>query len=343
MCDDERTSSALEEVERVAMSIIGQVDCEHGRLRAARRAHTWGLEKDKMRRMKKCAYLVMGDPGDYVTDYHLSLDAMAELGWQVNCVPWRDPSTDWNGYDAVYICTPWDYPDDPDLFLRVLAAIEASSAHLINPIALVHWSLTKTYLRDLEAKGGAIVPSIWFDEFDSTQIAGWFETLRADKIVTKPQVGTNSQHTFVLDEYVSADLLSKLEKTFANRPFFVQPFMTNVQSEGEYSLFFFGGEYSHAILKKPEQGDFRSQEEHGAEIKSVVATSKQIMAAEKLLALLEPQPTYVRADLVRDENDNYLLMELELIEPSLYLRTNAGAADRFARAFDERFQVLASK
>ena len=167
--------------------------------------------------------------------------------------------------------------------------------------------------------------------------------LRADKIVTKPQVGTNSQHTFVLDEYVSADLLSKLENTFANRPFFVQPFMSNVQSEGEYSLFFFGGEYSHAILKTPEQGDFRSQEEHGAEIKSVVATSEQIMAAEKLLALVEPQPTYVRADLVRDENDNYLLMELELIEPSLYLRTNAGAADRFARAFDERFQVLASK
>ena len=67
-----------------------------------------------MRGMKRCAYLVMEDPGDFVTDYDLSFDAMAELGWQIDCVPWRDTSVDWNAFDAVYICTPWDYPDDPD-------------------------------------------------------------------------------------------------------------------------------------------------------------------------------------------------------------------------------------
>jgi glutathione synthase/RimK-type ligase-like ATP-grasp enzyme len=293
--------------------------------------------------MKKCAYLVMEDPGEYVTDYDLSFGAMADLGWQVACVPWRDSSTDWNGYDAVYICAPWDYPDDPDLFLQVMAAIETSSAQLINPIALVHWSLAKTYLRDLEEKGGRIVPSLWFNEFDAEQIPHWFQQLGTDLIVVKPQVGTNAMHAMVLSDPVSAELESELQMTFAQRPFLVQPFMANVQNEGEYSLFFFGGEYSHAILKTPEQGDFRSQEEHGAEIRSVVATPEQVAAAEKFLALLEPQPAYVRADLVRDDEDNFLLMELELIEPALYLRTDAGSAARFARAFDERFQVLAGK
>lgn len=293
--------------------------------------------------MKNCAYLVMDEPGDYVTDYHLSFDAMAELGWNVDSVSWRNPSHDWNQYNAVYICTPWDYPDDPDLFMTTLEAIENSSAQLINPISLVRWSLAKSYLRDLAERGGAVVPSLWFDHFDAGQVSGWFERLGSGQVVIKPEVGTNSKHQFMLRDPVSHEQLETLKQVYRERPFFVQPFVSNAQTEGEYSLFFFGGEYSHAILKTPEQGDFRSQEEYGAEIKSVVATAEQVGAAEKLLALVDPQPTYVRVDLVRDDAGNYLLMELELIEPSLYLRTDAGAAGRFARAFDQRFQILTGK
>jgi glutathione synthase/RimK-type ligase-like ATP-grasp enzyme len=276
----------------------------------------------------------MDDPGDFVTDYHLSIDAMTETGWDVACVSWRNPARDWNQYDAVYICTPWDYPDDPALFLTTLEAIEASSAQLINPISLVHWSLAKTYLRDLAERGGAVVPSLWIDQFEAGQVAGWFEQFDTERVVIKPEVGTNSAHQFVLRNPVSGDQLTVLEQVYRNRPFFVQPFISNVQSEGEYSLFFFSGEYSHAILKTPEQDDFRSQEEHGADIKSVTASSRQIEAAEQLLALVEPQPTYVRVDLVRGDDGNFLLMELELIEPSLYLRTDPESAGRFARAFD---------
>jgi glutathione synthase/RimK-type ligase-like ATP-grasp enzyme len=290
--------------------------------------------------MKRCAYLVMDDPGDYVTDYDVSYDAMTELGWQVDCVPWRDPSIDWNAFDAVYICTPWDYPDDPALFLQVLETIDASQAALINPLPLVRWSVAKTYLRDLEQQGGAIVPSVWPKHFDAGDIRGWFDVLGTDKVVIKPAVGANAQHTFVLSQPVAPQLLAQLEGTFAERAFFVQPFMSNIQSEGEYSLFFFNGEYSHAILKTPEHGDFRSQEEHGADIRSVVATPEQVAAAEGILSLVDPRPTYVRVDLVRDANDDYRLMELELIEPSLYLRTNAGSARRFARAFDATFSEL---
>jgi glutathione synthase/RimK-type ligase-like ATP-grasp enzyme len=296
-----------------------------------------------MRRMKRCAYLVMEDPGDFVTDYHLSFDAMAGRGWQVDCVPWRNPSHDWSQYQAVYICTPWDYPDDPQLLMAVLESIEVSSAHLINPISLVRWSLAKTYLRDLEDRGGAIVPSLWFEHFDAHQVAGWFDHFNANRIIVKPQVGTNSQHQVVLRHPVAAEQLAELQRQYRERPFFVQPFIDSVQGEGEYSLFFFGGEYSHAILKTPAQGDFRSQEEHGAEIRSIAATEEQVAAAEKLLSMVDPQPTYVRVDLVRDARDGYLLMELELIEPSLYLRTDPGAADRFASAFDERLKVLAGK
>lgn len=290
--------------------------------------------------MMRCAYLVMDDPGDYVTDYDVSFDAMADLGWQIDCVSWRNSAIDWNTYDAVYICTPWDYPEDPTLFIRVLETIDASAAKLVNPLPLVKWTLAKTYLRDLERQGGAVVPSLWFDDLDAADVAHWFDALDSDKVVVKPGIGANAQDTFVLTPPVDADQVGALRRTFAGRSFFVQPFIANIQTEGEYSLFFFNDEYSHAILKTPGPGDFRSQEEHGATIKPVIATERQIAAARKLLALVEPQPTYVRVDLVRDEHGDYRLMELELIEPSLYLRTDPGSARRFAAAFDATVRSL---
>ncbi len=161
-----------------------------------------------------------------------------------------------------------------------------------------------------------------------------------DRVVIKPAVGANAQDTYVLTNPIKAELCDELRRVFDKRAFFVQPFMQNVESEGEYSLFFFGGEYSHAILKTPRRGDFRSQEEHGAEIKSITATKEQIDAAKNILALVEPQPVYVRADFVRDDSDNFLLMELELIEPSLYLRTDTHSPVRFARAFDAAYRII---
>ena len=290
------------------------------------------MQQDATRR---CAYLTMRDPGDFVTDYDISFDAMAALGWQVEAVTWDDPAQRWDDFDAVYICTPWDYPAKQQQFIDVLTAIDRSSAILVNDLSLVHWTLEKTYLRDLAERGAAIVPSLWHAAFDVGQVARWFESLGAGKVVVKPQVGANAQDTFVLERPVPDATLAALARIFANKPFFVQPFMQRVQTDGEYSLFFFGNEYSHAIRKVPAAGDFRTQEEHGAEILSITATAGMIDAAERILALVHPAPAYVRADFVADDADNYLLMELELIEPSLYLRTDPGAAARFAAAFDE--------
>jgi glutathione synthase/RimK-type ligase-like ATP-grasp enzyme len=115
----------------------------------------------------------------------------------------------------------------------------------------------------------------------------------------------------------------------------VQPFMPRILDEGEYSLFYFNGEYSHAILKVPAAGEFRSQEERGAEIRSVTPESLLRSRVEQAMATLHPAPLYARIDLVRDAMDDFRVMELELIEPSMYLRTEAGAPARFAQAIDD--------
>lgn len=292
--------------------------------------------------MKKVAFLTMEDMGDYVTDYHLSFTPLAELGWSVETAAWRS-AVDWDDFDAVYICTPWDYPDYMTQFLEVLERIEASRALLINDLSLVHWSLEKTYLRDVERRGHDIVPSTWYKDFESASPAGFFADHHTEKVVIKPTVGANAKDSFVLSNPIDDDLLNLLRRTFTARAFFVQPFIEAIQTEGEYSLFFFNNEFSHAIQKVPKVGDFRVQEEYGADIKSVSPPDKLLKTAEALFNSIEPSPTYGRGDWVRGQDGRFLLMELELIEPSLYLRTDSGAAARFARAFDQRFEKFARK
>jgi glutathione synthase/RimK-type ligase-like ATP-grasp enzyme len=283
---------------------------------------------------KRCAYLTMDDIGNFVSDADLSFAPMAELGWQVDLVPWRS-DVDWDDYDLVYICTPWDYQNDVGGFLDVLATIERSSARLCNSLHLVRWNLEKTYLQELESRGAGIVPSRFFDSFDARRVEACFDTYNTGTIVLKPVVGANSDNIFVVTRPLPGDVVDELRDVFTHRPFFVQPFMDSVQSEGEYSLFFFGGEYSHAILKKPKPGDFRTQEEHGADILSVTAPEALVEAARHVLGVVNPQPVYVRADFVRGKGERFLLMELELIEPALYFRTDPGSAARFARALTE--------
>ena len=280
---------------------------------------------------RRCAYLTMDDISGFVSDAELSFAPMAELGWDVEMVPWQSDA-DWNAYELVYICTPWDYQNDVAGFLDVLATIENSSARLVNSLDLVHWNLQKTYLREIETRGADIVPSRFFECFDADRIAACFDEYGTGTIVVKPVVGANSDNIFVLTRPLQDDLVDELSQVFADRPSFVQPFVDSVRSEGEYSLFFFGGEYSHAILKKPKPGDFRTQEEHGADILSVEAPAALVETARRVLGVVNPQPVYVRADFVRGAGERFLLMELELIEPALYFRTDPGSAGRFASA-----------
>ena len=276
----------------------------------------------------------MDNTDGWAIDSDLSFEPMQALGWSIDLVPWRTPGVDWEKYEAVYICTPWDYPDDPDSFLSVLESIDRSRAILVNDMALVRWTIPKTYLRDLESRGAAIVLSIWCDQFDPDALAGFFDAHQSDKIIVKPVVSTNAHNTFLLETPVAAELIEELEIIFTQRPFVVQPFMENVRTEGEFSLFFFSNEFSHAILKTPKDDDFRVQEERGSSIVSKEPESALLETATNVLRLVNPMPVYARCDFIRGPDGRFLLMELEVIEPSLYLRMDSESPTRFARAFD---------
>lgn len=283
---------------------------------------------------KRCVFLTMDDTAGWSIDAELGIPPLNALGWTVETLPWRSGNADWDQLDAVYIGTPWDYPDDPDGFLAALAAIDRSCSVLVNPLSLVRWNLSKTYLRDLEEKGAAIVPSIWRDSLDAGMLDDLFAACNSEQVIIKPVVSTNAADTFLLGPDIDKQTREQLLRTFRQRPFVVQPFIRAILSEGEYSLFYLGGEYSHAIQKVPKATDFRVQEEHGGSIESVQPEPRLIQTADSVLAKVDPAPVYARCDFVRDDDGRFLVMELEIIEPSLYLRMNADAPLRFAKAFD---------
>lgn len=285
-------------------------------------------------RLLRSAWLTLADPGDFVIDADLGIAPLEAIGWQVDVLPWQTDSVDWGDYDAVYIGTPWDYPDNVVAFLHTLESIDASGAVLVNPLELVRWNLDKRYLRDLEARGAEIVPTVWLDGYSGSDVAGAFDAWSGEKLVIKPRVGANAADTFLLDRPPAGRTADELRRLFDARPCMLQPFIAAVRSEGEYSLFYLDGALSHAILKTPAAGDFRVQEEHGADIAAVTPPVALRESAEKIMHLVDPAPAYARADFVRNADDRFMLMELELIEPSLYLRMDPGAPGRFAAAFD---------
>ena len=268
----------------------------------------------------------------FVADDELMIQPLRALGHAVEFVPWQS-ETEWRDYDGVVIRTTWDYQNDLPGFLRFLEHLQTQTP-LANSLATVKWNADKQiYLRDLERQGTKVVPTIWQNgKIDRPLVEQWYERLQTNEIVIKPTIGANAQDAWRIKH--GAEDINVLRKVFENRSYMVQPFMTNIVSEGEFSLFYFNGQYSHTILKTPKPGDFRVQEEHGGFIQPIEYPDNLSIAGEKILKNISPIPLYARIDFVRTGDDEFAVMELELIEPSMYLRTAKDAPQLFAEAID---------
>jgi hypothetical protein len=296
--------------------------------------------------LRKCAFLTTDHLAGFITDDELAREPFGQLGWQIEDVSWRDAlrgsGVDWDRYEAVIIRTTWDYHKEPDSFLKALEMIESSRAELINPIELVRWNLHKSYLRELEERGVHIVATHWGDGLEHGSLHAVFDSLEADEIVIKPAIGASADDTFLVHRDAVSSFSDHIVESFRGREFLAQPFLQSIVDEGEYSLFYFAGEYSHTILKKPKTRDFRVQEEHGGDISAVIPETGLIESGRGLLDHLRVPPLYARVDYVRDAEGEIALMELELIEPALYFRNAPGAASQFARAFHQWMEKSAT-
>lgn len=292
--------------------------------------------------MKQCAFLTLDERGDYVIDDEHAVEPLARLGWDVTTLSWRQTATPWDRFDAVIVRSTWDYWHDLSSFMDTLVRIDQLT-RLANPLGLLRWNLNKTYLRDLQDRGVVIVPTIWVNGLDLHRLADFAERLESDQLVVKPTVGANGDDAFRLSPLDRSGRLRDIAARFDGRDCMLQPFRSKILDDGEFSLFCFAGAYSHAIRKRPAAGEFRSQEERGASIEPVVPDPRLRRCATDAVAALPHRALYARIDLVRNDDGDFEVMELEAVEPSLYLRTDPDAPERFARAIDQWFAAPAER
>jgi hypothetical protein len=288
--------------------------------------------------MKQCAILTMDTLDEFVAYDKLLDQPMADCGWQTSHISWRKKNVDWSHFDAVIIRSTWDYQEDAEAFMQVLKDIESKTI-LLNSLSIAQWNINKNYLREVEQKGAVIIPTIWLEAFDFESVESYFTHFNTEQIIIKPTVSANSDNTFWLKKETFTNDKALLKESLKDRQLMVQPFVPAIIEEGEYSLFYFAGDYSHCILKTPKSGDFRVQEEHGGLLQSITPCKELLTAANKALQTIPEKVLYARIDLVQHQG-SFQLMEIELIEPSLYFNLDDQAAPRFAKAFNQWMNAL---
>jgi len=260
--------------------------------------------------------------------------APLEHGIQAEPAIWDDAAVDWSSYDAIVLRSTWDYHLKPEKFLRWIDAQATAGTPLWNPATLVCWNANKTYLRDLDAKGIAIVPTIWPERGEPATLHERLHELGWKKAVIKPRISATAYRTHLITAENADSAQTLFEDSLAGAGVMVQKFMDSIIDEGEWSLMFFDGVFSHAILKTPASGDFRVQSDFGGSDRLVEPPAHVLQSARDILGKIEPT-LYARVDGVV-EDDQFYLMELELIEPALFLSSRPGAPLRFAEAIAKK-------
>ncbi|WP_405059997.1 hypothetical protein OG474_45715 [Kribbella sp. NBC_01505] len=258
------------------------------------------------------------------------LAAFEAAGLDAVPLVWTDPSIDWSAYDAVLVRSVWDYYKRHVEFTEWLELLDKSGVLVLNETDLVRWNSDKRYLLELREQGVAIVPSqVAAGACLREVVAG----LDGQQIVVKPTVSGAAFNT-VRGLAGSAELEQALSE-LPDDVYLVQPFLPEIQTDGEWSLLFFGGEYSHAVVKRPAAGDYRVQQMFGGVSTLEEPTPATLESAKNALSAARTQPTYARVDGVV-VNGRFLLMELELIEPYLFFPEHPPAADHLVGAIAAR-------
>jgi glutathione synthase/RimK-type ligase-like ATP-grasp enzyme len=259
---------------------------------------------------------------DVTDDDRLLADALTARGTSVQAVPWSAPSVSWSSFDAVVVRSCWDYFRRPAEFHAWLDRLETDGARVFNDVGALRWNAEKTYLRDLEARDVRVIPTQWLERGTASSLHDLRRETGWTALVVKPTVSGGAHRTWCALAGTVGDDDARLATMIDDGGVMVQPLVGEIERDGEWSLVFIDGRYSHAVLKRPRTGDFRVQREHGGSIEALEPPRAVIEAAERILSKTSSsyEPLlYARVDgcVVHGE---LLLMELELLEPELFLR-----------------------
>ncbi len=274
---------------------------------------------------------------DLYFDDQLLLSALRDLGIDARAAVWSDPGVDWERAPAVVIRSCWDYFDRPDAFATWVSSLAGGA--LCNPADTITWNMDKRYLEDLRHQG-TDVPEIYWPGaplppgqlLQELEARGWRE------FVCKPAISGGARNTWrgSVEEIDISE--SRLNNLLPHHDMLLQPYLHEVEREGEWSFIFFGGVFSHAVLKRARPGDFRVQDDHGGTVHTEPPPPGLLAQARAVQQRVTKPHTYARVDGIEVEG-KLMLMELELIEPELFLRTHPDAPRVMAKAIAARFDA----
>lgn len=288
--------------------------------------------------LARVAFATASDYPHLTNDDQLVVQVGNQFGLNIKPAIWNDPSVGWANFNAVVIRFCWDYHHQPEAFLAWVYLLEEQGIALWNPPSVVRWNSDKRYLLDLEAWGIPTLPTLYLpvgtvaDLPDLLTANGWSD------VIVKPAVSASAFNTWRTTLATASANQARFAEQGRRSTTLIQPYLPEI-TEGEWSLIYFNGDYSHAALKRPPGGDFRVQAEFGGESMALHPGDSLIQQGSDIIALvqrqLEREFLYIRVDgVVRGEQ--FIIMELELIEPGLFIAFDEGAAARFAYAILSR-------
>ena len=256
-------------------------------------------------------------------------DALDAVGLVPSVVFWDDPAVEWASFDLVVVIYVWGYVLHRDGFLAWVDEVEVTT-RLVNQPSVLRWNSDKTYLGDLDGAGVPVVPTQWVPP-------GGRWAAPSEDFVVKPSVssggiGAARYRTLGTDEVDHH--VGRLHDE--GHTVMVQPYQDSVDTTGETALVFLGDGYSHCVHKEALlEADVGETEELWT--RQVITTASprpdQRAVADVALAAVADRfgPTgYARVDLVDSADGRPLVLELELVEPSLFLTHRPAAAAQFA-------------
>ncbi|MFM2392887.1 MAG: Cycloserine biosynthesis protein DcsG [Bacteroidota bacterium] len=271
---------------------------------------------------------------DLIYADQILMNKIIERGYEVSPVVWSDYN-DVEKYDVLLFRSTWDYFERKEEFNQWLTSLENKNVLLFNPLHIIQENIHKFYLQKLENQGIKIVPTIFIEKNNAFHF-----DLPEDwkKSIIKPAYSAGAYKTKVFENSEKIDIIFEYKDFVKENDVLIQKFMPEIISNGETSLIFFNGRYSHSVLKKPKEGDFRVQSIFGGKYEKVIINEQILFQAKHILNLLSDLPLYARVDGIMIENELYL-MEVEMIEPDLYIEYEYDAYDRFIDALEERIHL----
>ena len=257
--------------------------------------------------------------------YDPQAEALERAGAHVDPVLWTEAG-DAGGYDLVLPLVVWGYHLDYPRWLDLLDRAEAERWPMINPPALLRWNGDKAYLAELADRGVPTVPTLAVESFCDADLDEARRRFGTDWLVIKPPISASAMGAHRLGPKDDAPEESR------RQPMIIQPLIEEIEKTGEFSLMLFDGEFSHAVVKRPKTGDFRVQEYLGGVTLPSPPPPGAVELAQQALAAAPAKAAYARVDIVPDDEGMLRIMELELIEPSLFLHHAPDGGDAFVRA-----------